>query len=558
MLPRRSASRSAYRRLIESLRVMLAIIAGLLMLDARPALPPGLSIAVGCFSVYASVLLWLAANGTANVQRRLFYWIDALWFLLMLWLSGEGRTHYFLFLFFPVFFAAWRTGYRESIIIATFSGFASLAIFALREPHLPWMQIIALPLSLFVVGPMFVGLARMEVLTQKNQALAASMVERLNPRRGFDSIVHDVLEQIAVHLDASVAIFVLRPFGGKCRIFCWEENEGASELPHEVAVLLADHALALPADAAAGWSGERHWWNCNRQFELDPSGEPADPGASDRETLVALNDLIGRGRLVTVPLGVMGVGRMRLILAGEGVRVSVQLLDRLQLIVEHLGPSLENAYLREQLAAEAADAERARIGRDLHDSAIQPYIGLKYAVEAVQRRAGPNNPVAEDLERLVEMVTEELMTMRDVVSGLRGELGKGGALLSSAVQRQAARFGQLFGIDVKVDIEGDMPVSRRMAGELFHIVSEGLSNIRRHTGARRAWIALRVCKGQLVISIRNENDANVPLDLDFTPRSLTERAADLGGSVDIKRDRAITTVTVRVPMPAAKSGKTSS
>jgi len=171
----------------------------------------------------------------------------------------------------------------------------------------------------------------------------------------------------------------------------------------------------------------------------------------------------------------------------------------------------------------------------------------------VQRRASSDNPVAPDLARLVTMATEELATMREVISGLRGVPGKGGALLANAVRRQASRFGQLFGIEVEVEVEGEMPVSRRIAGEIFHIVAEGLSNIRRHTEARQAWISLSAAGDWLVLGIRNANDQNTPTVPAFTPISLTERAAALGGSVELERDQSSTTVTVRVPIPTSKS-----
>jgi signal transduction histidine kinase len=146
------------------------------------------------------------------------------------------------------------------------------------------------------------------------------------------------------------------------------------------------------------------------------------------------------------------------------------------------------------------------------------------------------------------MVTDELATMREVVSGLRGDPGKGGALLSSAVRRHAARCGQLFGIQVEVEIEQDMPVSRRLAGELFHMVAEGLSNIGRHTQSRWAWVSLNMQGNQLILKIRNKTDDGTNTSQTFTPRSLTERAADLGGSVEIQRGELQTTVTISVPI----------
>ena len=75
-----------HRRIVESLRVMLAIIAGLLMLDERQEGRQELSIAVIAFSIYAITLLWQAANGSLNAQRRVYYWLDSCWFLLLLYL----------------------------------------------------------------------------------------------------------------------------------------------------------------------------------------------------------------------------------------------------------------------------------------------------------------------------------------------------------------------------------------------------------------------------------------------------------------------------------------
>lgn len=542
-----------YRRLIESLRVMLAIIAGLLMLDANPRVQTSLSIGVIAFSIYAVILLWQAANGAASSQSRIFYWFDAVWFLLLLSLAGAAGTHYFLFLFFPVFFAAWRSGYRESVAIAAFSGLASLLIFALRDPDISWTRLLALPLSLFIVGPIFVALARVEAAARDSQAFAARIVEEIDPRRGFDTIIPDLIARMAGQWGASVAILALRSFDGRSRVFCWEADDGSSELSETAALPVAEQVLSLAGELALGRSGAHRWWQRDRLISIGPTGAPLSPSPTDRDTFLALADLVGKTRLLSVPLSRPGVGSIRLVLAGDSVNVDAHSLDMLLHIVEQIGPSVENAYLRELLATEAADTERARIGRDLHDSAIQPYIGLKFALEAVQRHASADNPLAPDLDRLVTMVTEELVSMREVISGLRGAPGKGGTLLANAVRRQASRFGQLFGIEVEVEVDGEMHVSRRIAGEVFHIVAEGLSNIRRHTQARRAWISLSSADNWLLLSICNANDQQTPTAPAFTPVSLTERAAALGGSVELDRDQSNTTVTVRVPIPTSKS-----
>jgi signal transduction histidine kinase len=241
----------------------------------------------------------------------------------------------------------------------------------------------------------------------------------------------------------------------------------------------------------------------------------------------------------------------RIVLAREEGGFDEVSLEVLGHMLERVVPVLQYAGLLEQLAAEAVETERARIGRDLHDSAIQPYIGLKFAVEALAQRCTPDNPILPYVQQLAEMTNEELASMRDMIAGLRSHRSGADPLLAGAVRRQAERFGQLFGISVEVSISGEMPVSRRLSGELFHMVSEGLSNIRRHTRSRQAWVSLTNDGDALTLHIRNRTDPGASSNPRFTPHSIAERAASLGGSIDVDTSADLTTITVCVPVPGA-------
>ena len=540
-----------HRRLVESLRIMLAIIAGMLMLQVDGDARPLLSVGVIAFSFYAGVLLWHASHGSLEVQHRSFYWLDVCWFLLLMYLSGDTGIHYFVFLLFPIFFAAWRTGYRESVAIAVFGGLGSLIVLAINDPEIPWRQLLALPFSLFVIAQVFVVLARIDESTRKKQALASEVDVPGDTRQSFDAMAADILAQVADKMNASIVILALRTSSGSPRAVGWDEETGVFQPSAEVAAPLVTNALSLPDDVAVGWRPTRRsfWWQHDRQIEIDSSGLPAASLRANPETLRDLAKLAGPERLLSVPLASGSVGRVRLLLGGASIPVNTQTLSTLHAIAEQIGPSVENACLREELATQAADAERARIGRDLHDSAIQPYIGLKFAVEAIARRVEPENPIAPDLARLKDMVTGELTRMRDLVSGLRGDPHQGGTLLSGAIQRHAARFGQLFDIDVAVDIESDLPISRRLAGEVFHMVAEGLSNIGRHTQSRWARVSLVTEGNVLVLRVSNANASAAPAVTEFSPRSLTERAAELGGSLKIERNDRQTMLAIRLPLP---------
>lgn len=540
------------RRLIESVRVVLATVAGLLMLDAGEAAQGRLALAVLAYGIYAGTLLWQAANGSRGPRARILHWLDAVWFLLLIAMAGEAGMRYFLFLFFPVLFAAWRRGIRESIAVAAVCGMGALAIFSWNAPALPWPRLLALPLSLLITGPLVAVLARAEASAQHGLVFAAQLVESIDPRRGFDALAPLVLERVARHFGATSAVLAVRPFESNPQALCWEAGRGTAALSEAAASAAVERLLALPPGLAALFmpgSG----WRAEKLVALSVTGAGLATVSPERAPLAALAEFIGESRVMSAPMPCRSLGSVRLVLAGGTIGTQAAMLEVLIQVTEQLGPVLENAYLLERLASEAVDTERARIGRDLHDSAIQPYIGLKFALEGLVRRAGPDNPLADDLQRLLDMTVDELAAMREVVSGLRGTPGKGGALLASAVQRQAARFAQLFGIEVQVAIEGKLPVSRRLAGELFHLVAEGLSNIRRHTRARQAWIEL-ACEGDsLVLSIRNEHGAGRQPG-HFMPRSLSERAEALGGAAEVQIDASGTTLCVVVPLSTRKQG----
>jgi signal transduction histidine kinase len=113
---------------------------------------------------------------------------------------------------------------------------------------------------------------------------------------------------------------------------------------------------------------------------------------------------------------------------------------------------------------------------------------------------------------------------------------------------QAKKFAEFYGIDAQVIADGDIPVSAPLQNEIMHIVREGLSNIRRHTSAQRATISLRKAQGQLLVELINDR-ARQASTRSFFPRSIGERAKELGGRVSVQhRSGQRTVVAVELPL----------
>src|SRR5439155_23761719 len=133
-----------------------------------------------------------------------------------------------------------------------------------------------------------------------------------------------------------------------------------------------------------------------------------------------------------------------------------------------------------------------------------------------------------------------------VAALMKGPDLPGGSLLGS-LRRYAGKFTEATTIAVHVLPEDEIRVNDRLAAEVFQIAIEGLSNVRRHTSARRATIAITCREEHLVLRIENDVAAgSVPQP--FTPRSITERATALGGRAQVERTQEGSAVVVEIPM----------
>jgi signal transduction histidine kinase len=260
-----------------------------------------------------------------------------------------------------------------------------------------------------------------------------------------------------------------------------------------------------------------------------------------------LSELVERPYLLMAVAGDAEEGALRLVLGRGRHRFDEDDLELAQQTVRLALPSFRNACLIERLTAKVAEMERLRLGRDIHDSAIQPYIGLKFAIEALARKVQPADPLAADIDRLLDMMQDELGTMRSVIKELRhGDVEA--RPLVQAIRSQVRRLAELYDLQVDIDADDSLSVGNALVKELPHMVSEALSNIRRHTHSRRARVSLSRQGDSLVLAIHNQApDGGQPATA-FEPKSLSSRAAALGGYTSIHADGGGTTVTICLPM----------
>jgi signal transduction histidine kinase len=535
-------------RVLASLRVMVAIFAATEAVSLPAASRSALVSAVLGYTAYAGWLYWAALYRNRPLLPRLSSWIDAAAILSFAWLAA-AQSQLLMLLLFPVLFAAVSFSFLSGLLVSLFAAAAAAAQVTLQAPEGgPAMQPPLLqPLLILALGPLVAALARAGVRIHEQMRIADRLLGQLDPRLGVQRVAQTLLQALTPRFEADRGLLLVWPAGGEPRLFRSDADGGCTELAGELRATLVDALARLPAGIAATWRRAPRGGLLAIPCDADHDLGRRPPAASARAAMAQLAELLEASALLAAPLCRRSPHPCRLLFASARRRYRPGDASLLANVMDRLSPVVENAGLLESLAEEAMATERARIGRDLHDSAIQPYLGLKYGIEALARKAGADNPLREDIRALQEVAVGELHQLRELVSGMRSGARGADDALGPALRRQARRFTELFGIEVAVHCAADVAISRRLAAAVFPMVGEALTNVRRHTDASRADIAVREEAGRCVLEVTNAHDPERP-PAAFVPRSIVERVESIGGRavVDLQ-GRGTTGLIISIP-----------
>ena len=185
---------------------------------------------------------------------------------------------------------------------------------------------------------------------------------------------------------------------------------------------------------------------------------------------------------------------------------------------------------------QAAQEERSRLARDLHDSVTQALFAATLKAEALalaeDSSSGGTAQVAEEVRRLNRGA---LAQMRTLLLELRGDPVENvpiAQLLRHLVEAAEGRSS----VDVQLTIRGDAQLTPALHVAVYRITQEALSNITRHARASKAWVELILepDTGHLVVGDNGcgfEPSACDPTHMGL--RSMRERAAEAGAQLDI-------------------------
>ena len=218
-----------------------------------------------------------------------------------------------------------------------------------------------------------------------------------------------------------------------------------------------------------------------------------------------------------------------------------------------------------------AEAERRRIGQDLHDGLGQQLTAVGLFLRGVAKTlASEGSEATAEVERLVGVIDDADEQARSLARSLVPvEMEENG--LEAALERLAERASALYGVEVSVRTTGDGADASALTGEaasnLYWGVQEAISNAVQHGQAERVAIVLARDADQLEIRVEDDGTGIDAATRRGTPthgrhadgrgsdqrgmglRIMHYRAHIAGGSMEIRPgDEGGTVVTCTVPL----------
>lgn len=552
-------------RVLARLRLLLALLV-LVAIQIEPWGLPGMDPArwpvFVAYGLYSLAVDRAAQAGRGWAQARWLHWMDVLWAAQMVLLTGGTSSVMGLFFFFAIVCASFGWGRREGTRVTLGSGLAFALAGGLPPPPAEPAQMMLRTGLLLGLGGLCVYWGHAQVQLKRRLALLRDVSQLSNPRFGAERTLQQVLARTSRFFGASTCLLVLR---GAEDSQVWMRRVQASDTESGAMKGGTAQTLPTPMDQLL--------------LSLDAPPDPgADPFGADRPVMLHIgggrwrrsrtecfsegrwqsartaqarqaSDICGwleQRHFMSVPVN-LRQGQGRLYVCSQGPAPGRDEAAFLAQLVAQAFAVIDHIDLLDRMASDAARRERQKMALDLHDTAVQPYIGLKLGLAALCQKAAPDNPLHAELHKLQAMACRVTEDLRRFARQVRQPLAGEPALLTE-LRQHAGRMREFYGVDIAVEVEGELSVNDRLSAEVLQVVREGLSNICRHTQARRGQVRLSCRSGWLGICIANEGTPPGTVAA-FTPRSISERAAALGGRAHVQHDdRGSTAVHILIPV----------
>jgi len=495
-------------------------------------------------------LIWMIMNpNPASPFIRIAQASDVFWPIVLCLFADPPSSLVFIFFLFALMTAAFRFGMYETVVTALGCTFVLVV-----QESLVWMG----PRRLGRLIYTDVGMSRL-LLRSGFLLMSGFLLGYLAERE----------KELRAEIGLTNHLLSLTQVGNRL-------GEVVTEVSAELAkVFLANHAFAVVCQAAT-----------NRYFRWDITLHPQrayqvreiriDDQASDMMTrypdtfflrktgehskqIDAIDDegrRVDARELEHLPMPVFGANSVLALRMEVGREWSGRFvfLDAImgwdrehelrfaQNAMRQVAPALYSIYLFRRLRSRAGAMERARVARELHDTAIQSLISIEMQVDVLKRTSNGKTQTVE-LERIQQLLREEVLNLRALMQSMRPvEIGPHQFL--DFIAQIVERFRSDTGLNAQFVSElEEVTLPAQACRELARVVQEGLVNVRKHSKARSVYVRFGAQNGLWKLVI-DDDGQGFPFSGRLTmgeldnlhrgPTVIKERVRTIGGDMVIE------------------------
>jgi signal transduction histidine kinase len=209
--------------------------------------------------------------------------------------------------------------------------------------------------------------------------------------------------------------------------------------------------------------------------------------------------------------------------------------------VQHNGGGVDQVGAR--LMA-AADRERRRLERDLHDGAQQRLVSLSLRLRLLASRLAPGSEAEQLLAEARNELAASLEELRDLARGIHPAILRDRGL-RAALEALTARVA----LPVELLVEPGTRPPEPVEAAAYYLVSEALTNILKHSDATSAWVSVARPGTQLVVEVADDGAGGADRVTGSGLRGLSDRIEALGGQLEVSSPPgAGTTLRAEIPL----------
>ena len=198
---------------------------------------------------------------------------------------------------------------------------------------------------------------------------------------------------------------------------------------------------------------------------------------------------------------------------------------------------------------DAADAERRRIERDLHDGAQQRLVALSLNLGLARQK------LESDPEGARETIDAAHLEARLALEELR-ELARGihpSVLTDRGLPAALEALATRSAVPVELDVELLARLPERLEAAAYFVVSEALANVAKYAQATHASVTVRDHDGHALVEVRDDGVGGADPAGGSGLRGLADRVTAVGGRIELASPAGEgTLLRAELPLPAPR------